>query len=183
MFVVTPPVSLSPNSMSQALGTMVAMCIMCEGASHDEVLFDIHGAIERHGVFIQGVQAKPVERAWAYTIGLSDGFDHPEFVVVGRSLDEAAVILNGLSRTVMAGTDRYRAGETTNLPHKRTGELVEVRQQHFHRGLLAMWDSYYRGLGRRVSRRALQIVDVDTRYCRCHQPARLRLDDPSVRLG
>jgi hypothetical protein len=162
---------------------MVDMCIMCEGASHDEVLFDIHGAIERHGVFIQGVEIEPVEHGWAYTIGLSDGFEHPEFMIVGRPLDEAAYILNGLSRTVMEGRDRYRAGETLDLPKKKVAELVRIRQVHFGRGVLANWDNYYAAIGRKVPRRALQIVEVDTRFCKCHQPPTLRLDDPSVRLG
>jgi hypothetical protein len=156
------------------------MCIMCEGASRDEVLFDIHGAIERHGFFMQGVEADLLHPGWTYTIGLSDGYGHPEFVVMGPPMTEAARILDGLARTVMAGTDRYRAGETTSLPHGKSGELVQVKQQHFRRGLLAMWDDYYAGLGRRVPRRALQVVEIDKRYCKCHQPKTLRLDDPTV---
>ena len=88
--------------MSHRLDTMVDMCIMCEGASRDEVLFDIHGAIELHGFFMQGVEPDPPHPGWAYTIGLSDGFGHPEFVVVGQSMNEAAHILDGLACTVMA---------------------------------------------------------------------------------
>jgi len=161
---------------------MVGMCIMCEGASHDEVLFDIHGVIDRHGVFIQGVEIDPVEKGWAYTIGLSDGFDHPEFLIVGLPLNESGRILNVLSESVMSGKDRYRAGETLPLPQGKVGQLVQIRQVHFGRGVLANWNNYYTAIGRKVPRRALQIVEVDTRYCKCHQPHRLRLDDPSVRL-
>ncbi len=159
------------------------MCIMCEGGSLDDVLFDIHGAVERCGFFIQVVETDPVERGWAYTIGLSDGFAHPEFVVVGRTPQEARWILDVVGRDVVDATDSYRAGETMSLPHSRVGELVEVHEEHFDRGLLANWSNYYSALDRPAPRRALQIVELDPRYCRCHQPPdQIRLDDPSVRF-
>lgn len=57
------------------------MCIMCDGASLDEVRFGIHGIIDRYGWYIQGVEAPPGGRSWAYTIGLSAAFDHPELII------------------------------------------------------------------------------------------------------
>jgi hypothetical protein len=71
------------------------MCIMCEGATLDECRFSIHGIIDRYGWFIQYVEVEPITLAWAYTIGLSARFGHPELVIVGVTPDTAARILNG----------------------------------------------------------------------------------------
>ena len=77
------------------------MCIMFEGASLDEARFNIHRIIDRYGWFIQYVEGAPVTRAWAYTIGLSAGFEHPELIITGVKPETAARTLNG-SKALLA---------------------------------------------------------------------------------
>ena len=66
------------------------MCIMCDGASRDEVLFSLHGRVQRNGWALQIVASTgPPGLGWVYTIGLA-AFDHPELVVVGLEVVDSA---------------------------------------------------------------------------------------------
>lgn len=59
------------------------MCMMCNGASLDDVRFHIHSLIKRVGWAVVPVQGDRPSTSWAYTIGLTTRFDHPELAVVG----------------------------------------------------------------------------------------------------
>lgn len=122
------------------------MCIMCNGASLDEVRFDLHGRIERHGWAVQYVAEESIGRSWAYTIGLAAGFDHPELVVVGLEPEPAGGLLNVLGDMIRDGT-RFDAGH-----------LTRVHPAHFVRGVFASWVDYYGALGRRPAAKALEVV-------------------------
>ena len=106
---------------------------MCEGASLDECRFQIHGIIDRYGWFIHYVEVKPVSRAWAYTIGLSAGFDHPELIVAGVRPETAAGTLNSLGEMIRAG-ERFTPGHCLVDPAGEHTHLAEVHPRHFERG-------------------------------------------------
>jgi hypothetical protein len=74
----------------------------------DEILFDIHGAIQRRGYFVQYVVADRPDPPWAYTIGFLD-HDHPEVIVLGLSPESSAGILRIVHEHVVAG-DRLPVG-------------------------------------------------------------------------
>ncbi|MSO79655.1 MAG: DUF4262 domain-containing protein [Acidimicrobiia bacterium] len=61
---------------------------MDEFSVDDELLFRVHGAIERCGVFVMAVMSTPTSPSWAYTIGLLER-GHPELVTVGLSAESA----------------------------------------------------------------------------------------------
>jgi len=131
---------------------------MCdEGATLDEVRFDIHGIIERYGWFIQYVEVVPINRAWAYTIGLTAGWDHPELLVTGVTPQAAARVLNSLGEMVRAG--RYFAPDDC-LIHASAGRIrfSEVHPAHYDRGVLAAWVDYYECLGVQPAEAALEVL-------------------------
>lgn len=69
--------------------------MMCNGATFDEVLFNIHGLIDRFGWAVVPV-GHQLSSTWAYTIGLVE-VNHPELTVVGMAPERAARLLNRLA--------------------------------------------------------------------------------------
>ena len=67
------------------------MCVICDGLSQDEALFDLDFAIARHGWALQIVEPGSNDPGWTYTIGLTD-FDHPELVMVGSASDAGVAL-------------------------------------------------------------------------------------------
>ena len=125
---------------------LAAMCIMCDGASLDECRFNIHGIIDRYGWFIQYVEVNPVNKAWAYTIGLTAGFDHPELIVTGVDMETAGRTLNGIGEMIRAG-ERFTPDDCLVDPTGGHTHLSEVHPRHFERGVFAVWTDYYDCLG------------------------------------
>jgi hypothetical protein len=131
---------------------------MCdEGATLDEVRFNIHGIIDRYGWFIQYVEAFPTSRAWAYTIGLTAGWDHPELVVTGVTPQAAARVLNNLGEMIRAGRsfspDGYQYVPSTGQVH-----FSQVHPAHYDLGVLAAWVDYYGCLGMQPTAAALEVL-------------------------
>jgi hypothetical protein len=136
------------------------MCVICDGATVDECRFDIYGAIERYGWFIQGVEPGPTTIGWAYTIGLTAGFDHPELIVPvsGPDLDDTGHLVNGLGQLISEG----KRLSPENAVWRFDGSHVhfsEVHPNHFERGVFAVWDDYYESLGGPLPKReVLEVV-------------------------
>lgn len=119
---------------------------MCEGASLDECRFQIHGIIDRYGWFIQYVEVEPISRAWAYTIGLSAGFEHPELIIAGVRPETAAWVLNGIGEKIRAGM-RFTPEHRLVDPAGKHTHFSDVHPRHFERGVFASWVDYYDCLG------------------------------------
>ena len=158
---------------------MAGMCMMCDGASIDEVRFGIHGLIARHGFAITGCEGAAGEAGWSYTIGLVTQFDHPELVVLDTEHTRRARILDGLGELVKAG-ERLDGDVSVVF---RTGEVfdfVDVHPVHFDRGLLNIWLDYMGALGPlRPQPRALQVIQDHGPRCDKHWiPGPPRLDSP-----
>jgi hypothetical protein len=122
--------------------------MMCEGASLDEVRFFIHSSVIRHGWFVQGVEGKrPDGIPWAYTIGLSENFDHPELVLAGtEDWEQTARILNGMADHIRRGCP-LTAGQRFAMPDETWAELVAVHFAQFDHGVFNSWTDYYRCIG------------------------------------
>ena len=149
---------------------------MCDGASRDEVLFDVHGAISRQGWYGCRVTAHPPDLGWAYTIGLASR-GHPEFLVLDPP-DDIARILQTLSESVQRG-EIYRHHETGQIGPYRA-RFREVHPKHLDDGLIALWEDYYESLGEDVEPSVLQVVLDHDGECPDCQTAVPRLDDPTV---
>lgn len=119
---------------------------MCDGASLDECRFNIHGIIDRYGWFIQYVEVDPITRAWAYTIGLSAGFEHPELIITGVWPETAGRVLNGIGEMIRDGR-HFVPGDRLIDPAGRYIRLSKVHPRHFEQGVFAAWVDYYDCLG------------------------------------
>jgi hypothetical protein len=163
--------------MDHHVDILGCMCIMCDGASRDEVLFDVHGAIDRHGWYGCAVEPHPPELGWAYTIGLASR-GHPEFLVVDPPPDIAR-ILQTLADSVLETGEIYQHMETGRIGAYRA-RFRRVHASHLGGGLIALWEDYYECTGESVEGEVLQVVlDVDGACPDC-QTAVPRLDDPDV---
>lgn len=122
------------------------MCIICDGATPDEALFGVHGCVETYGWFIQYVEGRTLANSWAYTIGLTLHFRHPELVLVGADMGDTGRILNGLG-------DMVRDGMTITPehcfidPYGSHTHISPVHPIHFRKGVFAVWNEYFESLG------------------------------------
>jgi hypothetical protein len=121
------------------------MCIICDGASPEEARRRLATLVRRYGWAIQGVEAGPRSAPWAYTIGLSEMFGHPELVIAGAEVEAAAAGLNELAERVGSG-ERFEAGRRGILLLGAKVDVVPIEPVHLRRGLLAAWEDYYADL-------------------------------------
>lgn len=65
---------------------------------------------------------------WIYTIGLRDGFDHPELICAGPNVNTCARVLTILSESILEG-ERYTSGEclTVGTTAVRLGAVNPVQ--------------------------------------------------------
>jgi len=127
----------------------------------DELLFDMHSTIERHGWMVMSVFGDARHPPWTYTIGLSRRCSHPELVVVGLPSCCGSELLNRLGTRVDAGdrVDRLPGGATTveGAPYR----LVPVHPKQWGTDLFAAWLNYYGTVGSVPDAAALQVVWAD----------------------
>ena len=154
------------------------MCELCDGADFDDVCSKMYRLISTHGFTVVPVGSSGTVRGWAYTIGLIDNFDHPELVIAGLPLDEAA-------RTLLALGSCVSTGDSLAVPggHSLNGEPIGVRPvhpRHLRDGLMNFWTGYYDWLVRSdIELSALQIVMPANGYCWGHQKEQPDLSSPA----
>ena len=154
------------------------MCDLCDGADYDDVYSKICSLISARGFTIIRVGSHDNTPGWAYTIGLVDNFDHPELVVAGLPLDEAAEVLTALGGCV-AGGDRIDSPGQHSLNGIPIG-VVPVHLRHLDSGLMDCWHGYYDWLVRSdVELTALQIVMPADGCCWEHQRDQPDLSTPT----
>lgn len=156
------------------------MCMMCDGASLDELHFNVHGSIARHGWSNMAVEAAGDHPSWAYTIGLSAGFDHPELVVFGLSHLASNRLLNAIGEDVRHG-EYFLAGDVLDFPDGSEAELLAVHPAHFGRDVFGEWLNYYHALGPPLPHHwALQLWQpevCDVRLDRPEEPPGCHVED------
>lgn len=117
--------------------------MMCNGATFDEVLFNIHGLIDRFGWAVVPV-GHQLSSTWAYTIGLVE-VNHPELTVVGMAPERAARLLNRFAVLIHDGS-KFLDGEEITVGTKRY-RFASVSFRHVHSDRFALWINYYGALG------------------------------------
>jgi hypothetical protein len=140
------------------------MCEICDGMSREESLSALHDHVLRVGWSITAVTASARNPTWAYTIGLSTSFDHPELVVVGVTPEQAAVGLNELGGRVADGEafDRWSTADVLGVEVR----FAEVHPAHFDLGTFDQWIAYHDAVGGAwPPARALQVVLPDEMRC------------------
>jgi hypothetical protein len=160
---------------------MVRMCMMCDGYSSDEVNQWYADAIAVHGWAIAGVEDETIT-GWAYTMGLVDGFDHPELIVVGMGLNGAKRLLNELGTMVRDG---WRLTEDS-VPEvgDHLFSLGPVDAGQFDLEIFNIWTDFYeRWRDEYVPRLALQVFPPRCLVWQGGDPTRWSLDTADGVVG
>lgn len=149
------------------------MCLKCDGYSDDDVARFIELSILTHGWFVQGIvpggEDPPESPTWAYTIGLTEGFDLPELIVVDTEFAEASSFLNLCGELLTSGVP---FDELIDL-----GMLVRpVAETHLNGELFYQWANYYGQSG--AAARFVQLVQPPESFCRRCYPSIPDLSDP-----
>jgi hypothetical protein len=120
------------------------MCDICNGMTHEESYQRTMRAIEQYGWAISGVEAGS-GLGWAYTIGLLEGFDHPELVVIGLGWPGGGNLLNQLGERVAAGQLLYPGLSTYRADGVEFGAVAP--DQWKTQSTFAGWQGYYEWRG------------------------------------
>jgi hypothetical protein len=130
---------------------------MSERRHIDNWFLETRALIERHGWFVQAVFDDA--HVWAYTVGLSAGFNHPELIVANICCSSCAcAILNSIGELVREGR-HLDHGDLLADPAGEPVRLSNVDRGNFETGVFAAWSGYYRFFGPPYpEERALEIV-------------------------
>jgi hypothetical protein len=139
------------------------MCIICDRASEDEVLFDMFGKIEKYGFTMAMVESTP---PWTYTIGLAAQL-HPELVVTGLPAEQSVHFINHVVDRIDHGM-RFDEHSPPLDIHGNVVRFGRVHTEQWHHGRLDRWLRYYDALGDScwLPREAVQVLwpDKQGRY-------------------
>ncbi|HEV3226318.1 MAG TPA: DUF4262 domain-containing protein [Acidimicrobiales bacterium] len=132
------------------------MCIICDGASDDEVHTGEFVRIAMHGFTMIGIEGSPT---WTYTIGLVPSFGHPELVMTGVSMPTAADLLTAVVERVREGVRFDTDSPPLSLCSCTSVAFGAVHPAQWERGRFNGWLSYYDWLGEDLpSPDALQVL-------------------------
>ena len=167
-----------PPGVVTPLVHTAGMCDICDGVTHQQSMERIHENVVSGSWAIQGVEGDAHQRSWAYTIGLTENFGHPELVIVDAELPDSGHILNVIGDLIDAG-DHLAAGDTFVDADGSIFELVAVHPSYLPHGLCAVWAAYY-GWGRIAPAPldVLQVIRPPSCYCEHHGADRLDLSVP-----
>jgi hypothetical protein len=135
---------------------------MSQETERDQLLFNLEGRISRYGwscYYIFGGSGPP----WLYTIGLVEGFGHPELIIFG--LDQSSAhglatrMVERLTSEVQVTTGRHAGERLDGLPVA----YLEVDRAYWREpsDYFLGWLDYYRAMERTLDQRALQLVWSD----------------------
>jgi hypothetical protein len=157
------------------------MCFICDGGTEEQFHEEIAHHIRETGWFVYGVEHDDRGPGWAYTIGLSERYGHPELAVTGMCCFSCAGnMLNRAGRQVAAGRT-LEIGEHLWLS---PGALLvgAVHPDQWQGNRFSMWRRYYDDAGVEPPEAvALQLIWVDNEGVWQDQTRRWRrerLDQP-----
>jgi hypothetical protein len=151
------------------------VCVICDGASEEEVLTGEFMRIAVHGFTMVGIEATP---PWTYTIGLVRSFDHPELVVTGLPDDSAAHVMTRVVARIRQGERFTVSSPPVSLCNCTTVTFGMVHPAQWDQGRFDHWLRYHRWAGDEPPiREAVQVLwDKDGRFppaldfCPVHGP-------------
>lgn len=162
--------------MSHPRDKLEGMCDMCDGKTLGEHLLEMHLRIAANGWYLMLVEGNGPMPPWGYTVGLSDGFRHPELLMVGAELETMAALLNSFAQAVVDGEERYAVGDEIVFTEHRSVHVGEVHPVHAESNLLNGWDRYYRSMGHPMpDLEVVQLILDDGWFCSCHGDSQIRL--------
>ena len=156
------------------------MCLMCDGYTWEETCQWYHDAMQVHGWAVVGVDDETLT-GWAYTLGLVEGYDHPELIEVGMSWKGAQRALNELGAQIQAGA-RFTTDSVAEMgDHLWT--FGPVAEEQFDHETFNAWTGFYEWREEYMPRVALQVFPPRCLTWRSGDPARWSLDTADEVLG
>lgn len=162
---------------------MGSLCDICNGLTREEVRERLAEKVACRGFAIQVVEAAPRQRGWAYTVGLIENYDHPEFVLVNAKVPTGAAVLDALGQHVRRGSELL-PGDSVWAAGWPV-DLVQVHPAHLNHGVFDSWLGLYSWLPSPPEFSALEVVLPPEAFCPCHrhQGAYLETAAPLKPLG
>ncbi len=106
------------------------------GFSWEEIERHTDLVIRVHGFMAQ--QVSGAERAWTYTVGITESWDHPELLCVDGPGETQANLIGVTADDIEEfGAVRPATLESHDI------ELVPVEERHLRYGLVASWEARY----------------------------------------
>ena len=139
------------------------MCFLCDGGTADELMREITDHIDQHGWHVMGVDGGPRGSGWAYTIGLTESFGHPELAYTGMCCFRCAHhSLNAFGARIAEG-EQFATGDDIVFDGDLLARFGPVHQRHWQAERFNMWLEFYDGKPWRPSPCALQVIWFDRR--------------------
>lgn len=140
------------------------MCFICDGGTPDELMRSIAGHIEQYGWHVSAVSDGVPGLGWAYTVGLTETFGHPELITTGMCCMECAhSTLNNVGEMVAAGST-FAPGDEVFDEGAVRARIGAVHERHWQSGRFNTWLEYYGGRPWDPPERlALQVLTLDRR--------------------
>ena len=148
------------------------MCMMCEGASPDEVVDRYVEMIDDYCWAVAGVDGTARSPGWAYTIGLTASYSHPELVIVACSVEQAHRQLQSLVNDIERG-HRLKPGRHF-VEGAGSVECRAVSTDQVAAGLIAAWTDV--ALRCRWDTTAPDVMQVEARGLLCPEHDRIDWD-------
>ncbi|NNF53470.1 MAG: DUF4262 domain-containing protein [Acidimicrobiales bacterium] len=108
-------------------------CDCCNGATHEEVLSQIHRNIRDHEFHVVGVLAP---EPWSYTVGLSSR-GLPELVVTGLQTGLAHQLITSVGYALIEGCSLPDVADLADV------QLGPINVNHLRGNLVNMWREYF----------------------------------------
>lgn len=103
----------------------------------------VRADIDDIGWSVVAVYGSPEAPPWAYTVGLLEGFDHPELTVIGLEPHDAHGLLNHFGFSVRDGERLVADLETRHEIHGRVVKLAPVHRSHWKGSRFNQWHGFY----------------------------------------
>jgi hypothetical protein len=120
------------------------MCILCDGATEQDLFEDFRDRIAQYDFTMLSVGDESA--SWTYSIGLLASFGHPEFVITGLDPGSASGVITGLVDRIRRG-ERFTASSPDTVHAGVPFRFGEVHGSQWTHGRFAMWCAYYDRFG------------------------------------
>jgi len=154
---------------------VVAVCIICEGGSEEDLLASEFMRLAIDGFTAVAVLADP---PWMHTIGLLQSWHHPELVITGAPEERAGHVLAQLIERVRGGERFDASSPPAELCECSTVAFSSVHPAQWDQGRFDQWRRYYDRFGSEPAERvAVQVLwqdregrfPPDPEFCPTHE--------------
>lgn len=148
------------------------MCMMCDGASPEEVIDRYVELVDEHGWMTVAVDGTPRSPGWAYTIGLTETYGHPELAMVTCSATMAQHQFQAIVQDIEMG--HVVAPGRHDLARSGSVTCRGVDPNQLAAGLIAYWPRVASRLGWDMT--VPDVIQIEARDVLCPKHDRIEWD-------